>query len=114
MSWATSRYQQSTVFLSERRFKLQDCLRRCCAGCATYSQRGSGIFARIGAAKAAWEAANESREVRVRLTQVAGGRDERWKDFCCSSSGREYERFSAAVQRCFGHGDYLRMRRCRL
>src|SRR5438128_9639995 len=77
MSWATSRYQQSTVFLSERRFKLQDCLRLCCAGSAKYSQRGSGIFARIGAAKAAWEAANESREVRVPLTQVAGGRDER-------------------------------------
>ncbi len=34
-------------------------------------------FARIGAAKAAWKAENESREVRVPAAQVAGGRDER-------------------------------------
>ena len=34
-------------------------------------------FARIAAAKAAWKAENEWREVRVPAAQVAGGRDER-------------------------------------
>src|SRR5712691_9920633 len=55
MSWATSRYQQSTVFLSERRFKLPDCLRLCCAGFCEIRPTWVSDFARIGAAEAAWK-----------------------------------------------------------